>query len=143
MRRNGLTSLWLSLVILWAAGLASAHGAWGQFSDIPITANLMADVNGDGNMELLVGCKDGFVRVYRISDGAILGKVCVGSPVTGIAAQGSNIVVGSRGGVGLYDASLKEKGALNIRAVSVVALKGKTPAVCVADETGTVYALGF
>ena len=114
---------------------------WGEFSEVPITAYLLKDIDGDGNVELLLGYQDGFVRVYRLADGAILNKVCAGSKVVGLAALGTNVVVAASGGVRMYDGSLKEQGALNIKAVSAVTLAGPRPLVAVADETGVIHAL--
>jgi len=118
-----------------------AGKGWGKFSEIPISAYLLKDLDGDGDSELLIGYKDGFVRAHRLSDGKILKKVCVGSPVTGITTLGSDIIIGSRDSVRRCDSSLKERGVLNIKAVSVVGVRGKKPIVCVVDENGTIHAL--
>ena len=67
---------------------------------------------------------------------------CCGSPVTGLAAMGPDVVVATRNCVKLYDGTMKEKGSMNLQAVSVAALRGKAPIVCVADEAGVVRALG-
>jgi hypothetical protein len=114
---------------------------WGEFSEIPITAYLLKDIDGDGNTELLLGYVDGFVRVYRLADGALLRRVSAGSKVVSLAALGENIVVATRGGVRMYDGALEEQGALNLKAVCAVALAGATPLVAVADDEGVVHAI--
>ena len=120
-----------------------AGPGWGEFSEIPITASLVKDVDGDGNSELLIGYKDGFVRVYRLADGQIVGKICAGAPVTGLAALGPNIAVATRAGLRLFDPAFKELGASSTCATSLVSLDGQSPIVCAADETGVIQALGF
>jgi len=114
---------------------------WGEFSTVPITAYLVQDLDGDGVTDLALGYLDGFIRIYRISDGALVRKVCVGSPITGLAKLGKHLVVAARRGVRLYNAALQEQGSLNIRAVSAAGVKSSKPMVTVADENGVVWAL--
>ena len=55
-----------------------------------IQACCAADVDGDGEPEVVVGGADGFVAAFGLRDGRAKGRMLVGAPVTGIATWPSS-----------------------------------------------------
>jgi hypothetical protein len=68
---------------------------------------LVEDVNGDGVPEVLLGRTDGFVNVFKLSDGSLTGLVSTGQPIVGMAVlKGKDgkpcLAVGTKFGVHLF-----------------------------------------
>lgn len=59
---------------------------WKLEGNTYIQACMAADVDHDGEMEVLIGGGDGFVSVLRLADGSPKQHLLVGSPVTGLAS---------------------------------------------------------
>ncbi|MBT4815900.1 MAG: hypothetical protein HON70_09385 [Lentisphaerae bacterium] len=129
--------------LLWAPAGRWEQG-WKQFSDVPITAYALSDLDGDNCEELIVGCKDGFLRVYRVTDGEILNVVSSGSaPVAGLVAlRDGRLVTASRLGVALFDRNLRQQAFRGIQATDIVRLeRANEDIVCVSDNQGRIHAL--
>ncbi len=71
---------------------------WKMEGGTLIQACIAADVDHDGEMEVLVGGADGFVGIFRLTDGSPKQRLLVGSPITGLAAwPGHDLwIVGTR-----------------------------------------------
>ncbi len=62
------------------------QGGWKfDTGGVPAVAALVEDLSGDGVPEVLLGRVDGFVNVFRLADGALLGSVSTGQPLVGMA----------------------------------------------------------
>ena len=72
-----------------------------------VTGVLVEDVNGDGVPELLLAREDGFVSVFKLSDGSLLGQLNTGQSVRGMAVLKDKLgkpclAVGNKLGVYLF-----------------------------------------
>jgi hypothetical protein len=98
---------------------------WGfDTAGVPLAAALLADANGDGQSEVLLGRVDGFVNVLRAADGAAVGLLNARGPILGMAMLDAGpggrpcLAVGTRFGVRLFGRDLKPAGSHAIQAAA-------------------------
>jgi hypothetical protein len=102
---------------------------WGfNTGGIPVTGALAADVTGDGVPEALLARADGFVNVFRLADGALLGLLRTGEPILGLCLlKGRDgqplIAVGTKFGAHLFAADFRPLGR---QPLSIAAFAGPT-----------------
>ena len=123
---------------------------WGyDTAGIPVVAALADDIDADGLPEIFLARKDGFVNVFRVTDGKALGLLNAGEPILGMAmlkdGQGRpRLAVGTKFSVCLFDAALKPAGRQAIAAVAFAGPGGKAQdRAYVVDAAGHVTVLAL
>jgi hypothetical protein len=97
-----------------------------------IQACLAADVDGDGEAEVVVGGADGFVAAFGLTDGKPKGRLLVGAPVTGLAAWPAR---------GLWFVGARERLLVLGRGWEIVGARAiPVRQLCTLDETRVVVA---
>lgn len=86
---------------------------WKVEGGTTVQACLAADVDGDGEEEVVVGGADGFVAAFGLTDGRRKGRLWAGAPVTGLAVWPSSGLwaVGTRSAFLAVDARWRIVGA--------------------------------
>jgi hypothetical protein len=97
---------------------------WKVEGGTTIQACIAADVDGDGEEEVVVGGADGFVAAFGLTDGRRKGRLLAGAPVTGLAAWPSLGLwaVGTRNGLLAVDTNWQIVGARPIPVLHLGAL---------------------
>ena len=114
---------------------------------VPIVAALAEDLSGDGEPEVLLARLDGFINVFRLTDGYSLAVLNGGDRTTGMAMlQGKDgrpcLAVGTRAGVRLFGSDYK---LIGYEALPITALAGpggqRCDRVYAVDAAGNVTVL--
>ncbi|MCC7353361.1 MAG: hypothetical protein IT330_06340 [Anaerolineae bacterium] len=100
-----------------------------------IQSCIAADVDGDGETEVIVGGADGFVAAFGLWDGRPKGRLPVGAPVTGLAAwPSSNLwLVGTRDRLLTLDANWQIMGARQMSVHRLGMLDAESVVISVPD----------
>jgi hypothetical protein len=119
----------------------------------PAVSALVEDFDGDGMPEVLLGRQDGFVNVFKLSDGSLVALPGTGQPIVGMAmlkGKGGKprLAVGTRFGVHLFAADSSSKDGfrkLGSQGMPVAAFAGpggkNKDRVYVVDPSGQVTIL--
>jgi hypothetical protein len=114
---------------------------------VPAVAALAEDFTGDGVSEMLLARQDGFVNVFALKDGALVGLLKTGERILGMAVVRDRenrpcLAVGTQLSVHLFGADLRLRGRQALPAVAFAGPGGqKRDRVYVVDATGKVTVL--
>jgi hypothetical protein len=131
-------------------GAKAAEGWQYGTGGVPAVAALVEDINGDGIPEVLLARIDGFINFLKLTDGSLIGLICTGQPVVGMAVlKGKDgkprLAVGTRFGVHLFAHGENGYQKLGITAMPVAAFAGpggpQRDRVYVVDPAGYVTVL--
>ena len=103
----------------------------------------MFDFNGDGRQDLVVGYKDGFIRIYNIASGEVIKKVFTAPyPIKGLKIlDDGKIAVISPLGLTVFDKKLNEICFQQLNADAVATLgSNENESIVVSDDQGVVHA---
>jgi hypothetical protein len=128
--------------LLWRTAPDLKEG-WSEFMNVPITCCALLDIDQDGGDDLVLGCKDGFIRVYGIATGQVIRKALTGlKPVKGLAAlDRGRLAVLTPDALQVLDSSLERTAALRTAADVLATVKvGGRSLVTVATDRGSVHA---
>jgi hypothetical protein len=124
-----------------------AEGWKYETGGVPIVAALAEDLNGDGEPEVLLARLDGFINVFRITDGASLAVLNGGGRTTGMAMlkdKGGKpcLAVGTRTGVLLFGSDYRLTGRQTMPVTALAGPGGKDrDRVYAVDTAGKVTVL--
>jgi hypothetical protein len=76
---------------------------WARFNHPANLCHLLADITGDGIPEILLGREDGYVAVYEVENGRMLGKAGLDGPVRALAFTGEYVIAGTENGLAVMD----------------------------------------
>jgi hypothetical protein len=124
---------WLGVVVLNPGAIIYYTApkllpAWHHFNHPPNTCSTLADLDGDGVPEVLVGRGDGYVTQYAMASGKVMGTVFVGDQVRAIVTLGDRVAAGTDRGLVLLDQKLQIVGFRAGSVSSLAVLEGSAPA---------------
>jgi len=129
---------------------ASKEQGWGfNAGGVPIMAALAEDVNGDGLPEVFLARQDGFVNVFKLTDGSSFALLNTGEPILGMAMLTNKrgkpyLAVGTKFAVHLFGPDLKPVGKKAAYSVAFAGPGGnKRNRVYVVDAGGRVTILAI
>ncbi len=147
---RGQDGAWLGVVAINPGGIdffgpQDFAKRWSHFSHPPNLCSLLADLDGDGKPEILVGREDGYVVAYETEQGKTAAKVALDGAVRSLALAGRQIVAGTARGLTVLNLALEPMGHCDgpVESVGVLPRTGAAPLVIAAHSTGNVAAYGL
>jgi hypothetical protein len=139
---------WLGTVALNPGGIdylaqPGFQPAWSHMHHPENRCFALADLDGDGIPEILVGRVDGCVVAYAAADGRLVSRVTLSGELRDLASIGNTVYAATEDGLYRLDSALRITGVCKgaTEAVAVLEREGAAPVVVAALSDGRVQGL--